>query len=344
MDIPVTMASIVKAFTKYKQTHGEPPGAEGTLPVDVDLNEIGLDNLIKGHSFPIYDSQAYNRTLAEILSKGMGHNGSCVYDALVFSRFYRSISRHLGHVPETTLQIGPGGSLGCEVLLSMLGVRKAFTLDPFPLLTFDLDNFMNSLKLLLDVTGCFRGINGFDPYVIKIPEYEVLDKAHFRIGESTVQHFFPRSFEETGFENDAVDFLFSVATFEHVRDPLKCIREAKRILKPGGVTVHCIDLRDHRDFNRPLNFLHESDESWRSLMEEYCRHNGSGYMNRWRAGEFVRAFEGEGFEILEMDPEMKISAEALASELPYLDQKYRSLEREDLATISMSIVARRKNG
>jgi ubiquinone/menaquinone biosynthesis C-methylase UbiE len=168
-----------------------------------------------------------------------------------------------------------------------------------------------------------------------------MGKGHFQIGESVIEHIHPRTFEETGFENESIDFLFSHATLEHVTSPLKCIQETHRVLKKGGITAHCIDLRDHRDFNQPLGFLRESDENWAAMMKEYCRHDGSGYMNRWRASEFKNVFEREGFELLEHEAEMKVSDEVIDAELPLLDDKYRSFEQEDLMTTTLFLVARK---
>ena len=340
--ITISMAEIVRAFAVYKQEHGVPPTPEVELRVPFDMpGMLSLENIIKEFTFPHYDSQAYNNAFIEMLSKGFLHNASFIYDMSIYYRYHRPISKYMEALPESTLQIGPGGSLGCEVLLCMFGVRRAYTLDPFPLLTFDLDSFMKTMKKLFEVMRWFEGVNGFEPFSLRAPEYETIDKGKYRVGESTIQHIYPRTFEDTGFESETIDFLFSQATLEHVRDPLKCIKETSRVLKPGGLTAHCIDLRDHRDFEEPLKFLRESDESWARAMEEHCRYDASGYMNRWRASEYVKAFEQQGFELLESVPEMKVSNEILNSEIPVMAKRFSGFSKEDLATITTFIVARK---
>ncbi len=340
LNVNISMAEITRAFTAYKKERGCLPAAESSLGLSVNL-EKGLDDIIKESALLTYDSQIYNKAFIEMINKGMNHNASFIYDALIYSRYHRPVLKYLGRTPEATLQIGPGGSLGCEVLLCLMGVRRAYTLDKFPLLTFDLENFMKSIQMLFDVMSCLAGINGFNPSPLVIPDFETIDKGHYRVGDSAIQHSFPRMFEETGFDNESLDFLFSHATFEHVRDPLKCIKEINRILKPGGLTAHCIDLRDHRNFDRPLTFLRESDDSWTKIMEDYCRYDGSGFMNRWRACEFKAAFEKEGFDILEFNAEMRANDDMLEAEMPFLDKKFKELSKEDLATTTLFIVARK---
>ncbi|MGD0842941.1 MAG: methyltransferase domain-containing protein [Geobacteraceae bacterium] len=347
--IDVPMVEIVRAFSIYKEEHGHPPGENTTLTLPVAggqerANRQDLAGIIREYRFPQYDSPTFNSAFMELVERGMGLNGSFIYDLSIFPRYSGAITRHMKVVPERTLQIGPGGSLGCEVLLTLMGVKEASTLDPFPLLTFDLNNFMGSLSKLWQVVTPLAGVNGFDPSPLPFPAYSALGPGEYRVGDGIIRHFHPRSFEATGFLDGSVDFLYSHATLEHVRDPLQCIREAARILRPGGVTAHCIDLRDHRNFDQPLDFLFESAADWESRMEEYCRFDASGYMNRWRAGEFRAAFEGEGFEILEFNAEVRVADTLLSGTIPKLHRHYRCFSIDDLSITTLSLVARKPGG
>jgi len=346
-NIQIPMLEITRAFSAYKEFHGQMPAPESLLTMRASLkpesSTFGLDEIIKHHRFPPYDSPSVNSAIASMLERGMNTNGSFLYDISLFSRYHRAFSNYLERVPERTLQIGPGGSLGVEVLFAMCGVAEACTIDPFPLMTFDLGNFMASLGVYFQSIQYLKGLNDFTPAALVVPDFMRLADGSCRVGTGTITHFHPRSFENTGFPDGSIDFLFSHATLEHVRDPRQCIREAARVLRPGGITAHCIDLRDHRNFDRPLGFLCESEARWTSMMEEYCRHDGSGYMNRWRAHEFRDVFAAEGFEILECTSEMVASEEMMAADLPYLDSAFRNLPMEELANISVSIVARKKS-
>lgn len=333
------MTDITKAFYDYKRIHGALElEAEINIPVDLQFKD-NLAGIINEFEFTQYDAKEYNSAFSKMLERGK-KNAGFIYDAMVYNRYFKEL-RHMDRIPETTLQIGPGGSQGCEVLFSLMGVKKAYSLDPFLMLTFDLDGYMKLLKLLFETMTLFKGVGGYDPQYLNFPDCEKLETGHYTIGDNTVRHFDSRTFDNTGFESDSIDYLFSHATLEHVKDPLKCIQETSRVVKPGGLTAHCIDLRDHRNFEDPLGFLCESGASWEEIMNEYCSVVPHGYMNRWRASEYRDAFESEGFEVLEHFAEIKASDEVIETVTPYLDEKYRALSQEDLKTTTLFIVARK---
>lgn len=341
--INIPMVEILKVFKDYKEIHGTSPSPETKLHFQINkvgMNDVNLQEIIRQYQFPLYSPNSYNDSLVELIKKGQNYNSSLLYDAGIYRRYQRVILEYLENIPETTLQIGPGGSLGCEVLLILMGIKKACTLDLYPLMNFDLDKFMNSLKTIFEVISCFKDTQGFDPSGLHLPPHQAVNGC-YRIGDGMVQHFYPRKFEDTGLEDESIDFLFSHATLEHVRDPLQCIQETWRLLRPGGLTAHCIDLRDHRNFNKPLEFLRWSPEAWERIMEKYCHQDGSIYLNRWRAPEFKAAFEREGFSVLEYVAEQKVSDVQLDVEMNCFHRDYRQFSPEDLATIGVFMVARK---
>ena len=99
--------------------------------------------------------------------------------------------------------------------------------------------------------------------------------------------------ETATFEDASFDIVFSHACFEHVQDPDAGVRTLARMLKPGGVTTHEIDLRDHRDFGRPLRFLKHRDTVWRQATSRR-----PATPNRWRASDYERAFGAAGLEVV----------------------------------------------
>lgn len=70
------------------------------------------------------------------------------------------------------------------------------------------------------------------------------------------------------------------------------------MLKPGGITVHGIDLRDLMDFYNPLEFLKLDSKSWK---EQFSDENIHNYTNRWRIRDFKEAFKKVGLTILKLD-------------------------------------------
>ena len=66
-----------------------------------------------------------------------------------------------------------------------------------------------------------------------------------------------------------------------------CHPGSHRLLKPGGFTAHQIDLRDHIDFEKPLEFLKVSGADYK-----FTSPYGT---NRWRRSDFESAFRAAGF-------------------------------------------------
>lgn len=64
--------------------------------------------------------------------------------------------------------------------------------------------------------------------------------------------------------SDSFDFVFSQAVLEHIRkrDFLETLRQCFRVLKPGGITSHRVDLRDH--LGGALNNLRFREQIWES--------------------------------------------------------------------------------
>lgn len=84
---------------------------------------------------------------------------------------------------------------------------------------------------------------------------------------------FTRSVEDRSF-----DAVFSHAALEHVYDLPSVARERYRVTRPNGVNRHQIDLRDHLDFSKPLEFLLVDDDEFQRAFKDA----------RWKQGNRFR--------------------------------------------------------
>jgi SAM-dependent methyltransferase len=100
----------------------------------------------------------------------------------------------------------------------------------------------------------------------------------------------PMGAEELPLADESMDIVFSMAVLEHVQQPRAVLTRTFELMKPGGWCFHAIDLRDHRDFRRPLEFL--------SLTEEQYVEATGGSENRVRAEEYVELFREIGFQLV----------------------------------------------
>ncbi|MBN1102081.1 MAG: class I SAM-dependent methyltransferase, partial [Deltaproteobacteria bacterium] len=120
-----------------------------------------------------------------------------------------------------------------------------------------------------------------------------------------------------------VDFAFSNAVLEHVEDPEGAIVEITRTLSPGGHTMHRVDLRDHRNFSRPLDFLKPSEDK--------------GGCNLWRASRFRDAFRRPSLRIT--DFEVFDFCEVTAAERNSFAPPFSSLSCKELGKLRFMVYA-----
>jgi hypothetical protein len=93
---------------------------------------------------------------------------------------------------------------------------------------------------------------------------------------------------------ETADVTLSASVLEHVEDMAASIEAIHLMTRPGGLGIHCIDLRDHADFSRPLEFLLFPQEDY-GASQAYKYERG----NRVRAAELMRIVDRFGFSAAE---------------------------------------------
>jgi SAM-dependent methyltransferase len=94
--------------------------------------------------------------------------------------------------------------------------------------------------------------------------------------------------ESIALPDGSVDLVVSTSVLEHVMKPREVLENTFRLLRPGGVCIHSIDLRDHANPGLPLGFLEQSRDQYEP----------TGTENRVRAVDYLRLFESAGYELL----------------------------------------------
>ena len=121
---------------------------------------------------------------------------------------------------------------------------------------------------------------------------------------------------------------------EHVSDPEGTIKALGRVLKKGGLTAHQIDMRNHRDFSRPLDHLTLDAGQWDKVNAARPAHQ---HENRWRLSQFRASFERNGFRIVSIDVNDRAPvAEDLRRRL---HPEFRQFALDDLAAVGARLVA-----
>lgn len=106
---------------------------------------------------------------------------------------------------------------------------------------------------------------------------------------------------DTGFANASFDAYFTWGTFEHFELGMEaCVREAHRILKPGGLLFASVPFQNWRHLLRDQGPLHSWDETY----DRKAGYTSPQRFYQWRftRAEFQRELELRGFHVLELRP------------------------------------------
>lgn len=135
-------------------------------------------------------------------------------------------------------------------------------------------------------------------------------------------------------QDESIDLVFSHAVLEHVRvgEFAETMRECYRVMKPGAVASHRIDLRDH--LGGGLNNLRIPSALWE---RDFFATSGF-YTNRLSFSEIQRQMAAVGFDILSVVenrwPAPPIKRHQIAKE-------FRGRSDEELCVPGFDIVLRR---
>ncbi len=218
------------------------------------------------------------------------------------------------------LELGPGDGLSSALIAHAHGAARCFLVDAGDFANQALTVYQRQCEQLAalglpvpDLAGC-ADTSGM---------LEQIGGCYLTSGLQSLQ----------GIPDASVDFIWSHAVLEHVRlhEFDATLAELKRILKPGGVASHRVDLQDHLDHS--LNNLRFRESTW----ERGWVANSGFYTNRIRFTDMQARFEmaGYAFEVSNVDR---------WSELPLargsLDSRFADLPDEELRVQGFDVVMR----
>jgi SAM-dependent methyltransferase len=222
--------------------------------------------------------------LLRAVATNVNQNDRALYNLIHAYRQLRMLARSVGEdfAGKTILELGASPEPTLPLILLLEGAEKVITNNVFVLSDTVPRPTVQLLSLLLN------SLRDVPPDRLgEVIEWHG-DVARFRPGR--LECHAPLGAEELPLPEASVDIAFSMAVLEHVQQPRAVLARMFALTKPGGWSLHAIDLRDHRDFTRPLDFLNLSHE-------EYVRATG-GSENRVRARDYVQQFRDAGFEVV----------------------------------------------
>ncbi len=160
-----------------------------------------------------------------------------------------------------------------------------------------------------------------------------------------IRYLAPANAANTGLPDRSIDCQFSVTVLEHVRPELigGILSEGERVLAPGGVAVHFIDLSDHFQHQdssiSKINFLRFSEKEWHHIAG-----NGFAYCNRLRASDYMSYFQRSSLRIVRREAVVDDeSVRVLNAGFP-LNDRYSDYRPEDICTTSLRVMLARGGG
>ena len=174
-------------------------------------------------------------------------------------------------------------------------------------------------------------------------EYERLRRAQSLeefLRAARIEYHAPADACATGLPDDSVDVVFSNSVLEHVPGEViaRLMRESRRVLRPGGLSIHSANCGDHYAyFDRritALQYLAYSDSQWRFW------NNRLQYQNRLRPVDFIELAESAGLKIVLRKHAPRPD---LLAALPRLKiaPEFRSYPPEQLCCTSVDFVGRK---
>jgi hypothetical protein len=287
--------------------------------------------------------------LVQALKERSAANDSLVYAHRVYAETAALARRYGLAAPRAALEIGPGVNLGSLFCFAASGVPALSAVDVAPLPAAP-PLFFETLREYLLATEGFSWWRAWaDPAseVASFPSLEAFPSASALLGR--IDHRSGVSSEALPFEDERFDLVYSVAVLEHVPDPPGTAAEMRRVLAPGGLAIHEIDLKHHGAAD-PLTFLEWDDEEWKKRatlyggdlsLSEIFRGSFGGeiFCNRLRRDDWLAVFRGAGFSVEMAEPVVVLKETHVRPDR--FVEPFRGRSVEELRVLSLRVVARR---
>ena len=240
------------------------------------------------------------------------------YSRSVFNSHIKSIGKHTSTQPHSLLELGPGDSVSTAIWARACAIDSTILVDAGRFATLDVNAYKGALRL--------AGLENHQ--AARAPS---LDQMLRELGTTYLCNGL------IGLQSipcGSIDAIFSNAVLEHVRrsEFAQTIRELFRIQRPGGVSSHQIDLRDH--LGGGLNSLRISHRIWESTLFL----QSGFYTNRLRCSEIRSICTDAGWEILDCTER---KWDHLPTPRKVLHKEFLKFTDEELLVSGVRIVVRR---
>jgi SAM-dependent methyltransferase len=235
-------------------------------------------------------------------------------------------------------EVGSGWQPLIPILYSLAGASRIFLTDLNVLLRPD--TLRAALRTLRSQKQSIVDSLKLDPERVdhmlrEAPELSMQE----RLDELQLAYLAPCDCRKLKLASGSVDVVTSRACLEHIPPEVlqDIFNESHRLLRPGGIACHWIDLSDHWEHHDKalsrVNFLKYSDRLFR-----WTYVNPLNYQNRLRHPEYAAMLSKAGFRILREDRKVDEGSLRALSTMR-IAERFRVFSPEDLATIDSLFLA-----
>ena len=249
-----------------------------------------------------------------------GHMERPEYALDVFQKHFRQTGFDKRPAGFVVLELGPGDSLFTAPIACALGAGEVYLVDSDTFAPQDMEPYRVLERFLVEKGICE-------------PDTEEVQSVSDLLRKYSAKYYTQGLDSLKTIPSESVDLLFSQAVLEHIRreDFLDVLRETRRVLKPGGVCSHRVDLQDH--LGNALNNLRFSEWLW----EKPFMVNSGFYTNRIRFSEMLDLVRCAGFAVSDVQVERW---EHLPTPKKSMAYPFRELPLQELLVSGFDLVLR----
>ena len=251
-----------------------------------------------------------------------------------------AVVRQFGRQSRSVLELGPGSNLGALFCFAASGVERAAGVDIQPIERHP--EFYCMMKDYLACVAAFQWWRPNGPCAWEDVDAQAL--------LNRVEYFAPVAAHELPFGEEEFDLVYSRVAMEHFDRPREAVQQIQRVLSPGGLTVHLIDLSSHGFGDGHFDQFRLNEEEYQRLTKKYGgglgidqiiqeQWKGAVYCNRLLASDWQQLFLDAGMDVLSVDVLGKRDSAAINPASLAAPFCHRS--REELAPEIIRLVAQK---
>ena len=240
------------------------------------------------------------------------------------------------------LEVGTGRTLDIPLALWLCGAARVLTVDLNTYLAEQLT--LESVAFLCcrraETAAIFGELADRPLFNERLDQLRGFDGRLADLMRMThIEYLAPTDAAHLSVPDRSIDFHISFTVLEHIPVDIiaSILKEAERVLTPGGLLLHIIDPSDHFSHDdgsiTAVNFLQFSDREWTRLAG-----NKFMYHNRLRAYEYVELFKRAGVRLIGQRQAIDEQSLAVLRNGFGLDQRFCHIDHEQLAVRSIILM------